>query len=92
MSHPRWVKIIGLVLHILIGGLLLFAGSGKVFGFAPPEVVEGLTKSGLGDEVKLIGIGEMVTAILLIIPWTSSLGILLISGFWGGVTCAIHTP
>lgn len=80
-------RITGLVLHVLIGGLLIFAGSGKLFGFAPPEVVEGMAKYGLGGKLHLIGAGELVTAILLLIPFTSSLGVLLTSGFWGGVIC-----
>jgi hypothetical protein len=80
----KWRKVAGLVLHVLIGGLMLFAGAGKAFGFAPPEVVEMLRKAGLGDQVRLIGVGEILTAALLLIPRTSSLGILLTSSFWGG--------
>jgi hypothetical protein len=29
----------------------------------------------------------MTAAVLLLIPWTSPLGTLLTSGFWGGVIC-----
>jgi len=83
----NWRNITGLVLHILIGGLMIFAGSGKAFGFAPPEVVETLRKAGLGEQVRLIGAGELITAVLLLIPRTSSLGILLTSSFWGGAIC-----
>jgi len=85
----KWLKVAGVVLNVLIAALLIFAGSGKVFGFAPPEVVEGMTKYGLGDRLVLIGCGEMIAAGLLVIPWTSPLGTLLMSGFWGGVIC-IH--
>lgn len=84
-----WVKAIGWTLHGLIGGLLIFAGSGKVFGFAPAPVVENMTKYGLGDKMVLIGAGELISTILLLIPRTRSLGLLLLSGFWGGVIC-IH--
>src|SRR5262249_46462061 len=62
-------------------------GSGKVFGFAPPEVVEGLQKAGLSDQVKLIGGGELVSAVALLLPWSTSLGVLLTSAFWGGAIC-----
>jgi hypothetical protein len=90
MSKSEQAKrIVGWVLHILIAGLMIFAGSGKLFGFAPPEIVQAMTKYGLGDKLKLIGAGEMITALLLLIPLTSSLGILLTSAFWGGVIC-IH--
>jgi hypothetical protein len=44
-----------------------------------------MEESGLSEEIYLIGAGELITAILLLIPRTSSLGVLLTSGFWGGV-------
>jgi hypothetical protein len=78
----NWGKIAGLVLHGLIGGLMIFAGSAKLLGLFPPEALHGL-----GDQVRLIGAGELLTAILLLIPRTSSLGILLTSSFWGGAIC-----
>src|SRR5262245_54384110 len=85
-DRKNWGKIAGLVLHILIGGLLIFTGSQKVLGSAPPEV---LVKYGLGGQARLIGVGAILTALLLLIPRTSSLGILLTSAFWGGAIC-IH--
>ena len=92
---PRWVWGIGLVLHILIAGLMIFASTGKLFGTPPPEVLDLLRKAGLDQQLKLIGTGELITAILLLIPWTSSLGVLLASGFWGGAICthmSMHQP
>jgi hypothetical protein len=85
-KHKKWGRIIGLVLHILIGGLLIFTGSQKVFGPAPPEA---LVRYGLADQARLIGAGALLTALVLLIPRTSSLGILLASAFWGGAIC-IH--
>jgi hypothetical protein len=85
-ERKTWGKVAGLVLHILIGGLLILTGSQKVFGSAPPEV---LVKFGLGEQARLIGAGAVLTALLLLIPRTSSLGILLASAFWGGALC-IH--
>jgi hypothetical protein len=79
----------GLTLHILVAGLMLFAGSGKLFGFAPAKVIDKLQHYGLADRVHLIGIGEVISAVLLLFPRTVSLGILMTSGFWGGVIC-IH--
>jgi hypothetical protein len=35
----------------------------------------------------VIGAGELATAILLLVPRTSSLGVLLASSFWGGAIC-----
>jgi hypothetical protein len=77
-------KLAGLALHILIGGLMIFTGSEKVLGMVPPEA---LAKYGLGEQMELIGAGALRTALLLLIPRTSSLGILLTSSFWGGAIC-----
>ena len=85
----KWLKATGYGLNALIAALLIFAGSGKVFGFAPPAILEKLNSFGLGDKVQLIGLGEMIAAVLLLVPRTSPLGVLLTSGFWGGVIC-IH--
>jgi hypothetical protein len=85
-ERKTWGKIAGLVLHILIGGLMIFTGLEKILGFVPPEV---LAKYGLGEQVRLIGAGALLSAVLLLIPRTSSLGILLTSSFWGGAIC-IH--
>jgi hypothetical protein len=83
----KWPKITGLVLHSLIAALMLFAGSMKVLGLFPADKLKELGH--IGDVIWLIGAGEIITAILLVIPRTSSLGILLASGFWGGAIC-IH--
>ena len=79
-------KLAGLVLHVLIGGLMIFAGSAKLLGLFPPEA---LAKHGLGEQARLIGAGAILTALLLLIPRTSPLGTLLTSSFWGGAIC-IH--
>ena len=83
-EHKQWGKTTGLVLHILIGGLLIFTGSQKVLGSVPPEALVGY---GLGEQARLIGAGALLTALLLLIPRTSSLGVLLTSAFWGGAIC-----
>src|SRR6516162_5693404 len=85
-ERTNWNKIAGLILHILIAGLLIFTGSQKVLGSVPPEV---LVEFGLGEQARLIGAGALLSALLLLIPRTSSLGILLTSSFWGGAIC-IH--
>ena len=85
-ERKNWGRIAGLVLHILVGGLMIFTGSQKVLGSVPPEA---LVKYGLEEQARLIGAGAIVTAFLLLIPRTSSLGILLTSSFWGGAIC-IH--
>ena len=83
-STRNWKMVGGWVLHGLIAGVMILAGSAKVLGFFPPEEV---AKLGLGLPIQVIGIGELASAILLLIPRTSSLGLLLTSGFWGGAIC-----
>jgi DoxX-like family len=80
----NWKMIGGWVLHGLIAGMMILAGSAKVFGLFPPDQVE---KLGLSVPIQVIGAGELVSAILLLVPRTSSLGLLLTSGFWGGAVC-----
>src|SRR5260221_4360081 len=80
----NWEVIGGWVLHGLIAGLMILAGSAKVLGFFPTEEV---AKLGLSLPIQVIGVGELASAILLLIPRTSSLGLLLTSGFWGGAIC-----
>jgi hypothetical protein len=83
-TKRNWQKIGGWVLHGLIAGMMILAGSAKVFGLFPPEEV---AKLGLSVPIQVIGAGELASAILLLIPRTSSLGLLLTSAFWGGAIC-----
>src|SRR6266446_198120 len=76
--------IAGWVLHGLVGGIMLLAASAKILGLFPPEQSE---KLGLSVPIQVIGAGELVSALLLLIPRTASLGVLLTSGFWGGAIC-----
>jgi hypothetical protein len=80
----NWKTVAGLVLHVLIAGIMILAGSTKVLGLFPPEAVAQL---GLSGWITVIGVGELATAILLLVPRTSSLGIVLASSFWGGAIC-----
>ena len=80
-STRNWKRVGGWVLHGLIAGIMILAGSAKILGFFPPE------KLGLSLPVQVIGAGELASAILLLMPRTSSLGLLLTSAFWGGAIC-----
>ena len=79
-----WSRRAGLTLHCLVGAVMLLAGTVKVLGFAPPEQVE---KMGLTNDMRLIGVGEVASGLLLMIPRTTRIGILLTSSFWGGAIC-----
>ncbi len=87
-SLNRRKQVVGFVLHLLIGGMMIVAGSPKLLGLAPPEHIE---RMGLTESIRLVGAGEIVTGILLLIPRTLSLGILMTSSFWGGAICVHMT-
>ena len=80
----NWKTIAGWVLHVLVAGIMILAGSAKLLGFFPPEAVAQL---GLTGWITVIGAGELATAILLLVPRTASLGVLLAGSFWGGAIC-----
>src|SRR5262249_21493605 len=63
------------------GGIMLLAASAKILGLFPAEAEK------FGVPIQVIGAGELVSAILLLVPRTASLGILLTSSFWGGAIC-----
>ena len=85
----KWGRIAGRVIHGLIAAMMIAAGSAKAFSNPPPkELLESLTKLNMADKIGLIGWGEILSAVVLLIPRTRSLGVLLASGFWGGVILA----
>ena len=83
-ASRNWKRVAGWVLHGLVAAIMLLAGSAKVLGLFPADQVE---KLGLSVPIQVIGAGELVSAILLLVPRTASLGVLLTSGFWGGAIC-----
>jgi hypothetical protein len=80
MSRGR--QIAGWVLTGLLA--VLFAGSATMKLIRAADVVEMFQKWGLGNDVLLIGVGELASALLFVIPRTHSLGVLLLSGYMGG--------
>jgi hypothetical protein len=51
----RWQTVTGWVLHGMVGGIMLLAGSAKVLGLFPSEQVE---KLGLSQPIQAIGAGN----------------------------------
>jgi hypothetical protein len=80
MSRGR--RIAGWVLTGLLTALFLASAIAKLLAAAP--VVEQFQKWGLGNQLLLIGAGELISALLFAIPKTHSLGVLLLSGYMGG--------
>src|SRR5258708_19610135 len=87
MSRAR--QIAGWVLTVLLTALFVASATMKLMKTA--QVVEMFEKWGLGNEVLLIGVGELTSAILFLIPRTHSLGVLLLSAYMGGaIVTHIH--
>jgi uncharacterized membrane protein YphA (DoxX/SURF4 family) len=83
MGQPS--KARSLAAWILTGLLsLLFIASAAGKLMQADQVVEGFSKFGLDDYILLIGVGELVSALLFLIPRTNSLGLLLLSAYMGG--------
>lgn len=77
---PR--RIAGWVLTVLLAALFIASATGKLS--AAPPVVEMFAKWGLTDQRVLIGTGELVSAVVLLVPITHILGVLLLSAYLGG--------
>ena len=75
-------KIAGWILVGLMGALFLMSASMKLIG--GEQIAANFAKFGLDGRQILIGAGELIAAILFIIPKTSSLGVLLLSAHMGG--------
>jgi hypothetical protein len=80
MTRAR--RISGWILTGLLTALFVASAMAKLAGAAP--AVETFRKWGLEDHLLLIGVGELVSALLFAIPRTHSLGVLLLSGYMGG--------
>lgn len=75
-------KITGWILVGLMGALFAMSASMKLMG--GEEMAANFAKWGLDGKLMLIGAGELIAAILFVIPRTSSLGVLLLSAHMGG--------
>jgi hypothetical protein len=63
---------------------LLFAFSATMKLVRAQPAVEGFEKFGLSNYMILIGVGELLSAVLFFIPRTNSAGLLLLSAYMGG--------
>jgi hypothetical protein len=75
-------RVAAWVLTVLLTLLFVASAAAKLAQAQP--VVENMGKWGLGDYVILIGVGELVSALLFLIPRTTSAGLLLLSAYMGG--------
>jgi hypothetical protein len=91
----KGLGIAGYVLHVLLGALMVFAGVTKVAPFSEEmatKMAEGMATNGIeGNWGRIIGVGEIVTGLLIIVPQTFSLGLLMMTGLCGGIIATLMT-
>jgi hypothetical protein len=68
-------------------GLGMIASAGGKLAMAPP-LVANFEKMHLTPYLRPIGVLELVIAVLFLVPKTSSLGTLLVTGYFGGAVVA----
>lgn len=74
---------VGWVLSVLPSLLLLFSGFNKVM--ASEEVLKGLDHFGINPaQIKTLGVVEIIITLLFLIPRTSFIGAILVTGWMGG--------
>jgi hypothetical protein len=81
-THGKGRRIAAWILTGLISLLMIASAITKILGVQ--AVAEVFEKWGLRNHLLLIGIGELVSALLFLIPRTNSLGLLLLSAYLGG--------
>lgn len=75
--------IVGLVLSVLLSILLIWSALMKFF--PNPAMIKGIYAMGLTPfSIKIIGVIEIISLILFIIPRTGILGTLLLTAYLGG--------
>ena len=76
-------NIIGWVLTVLVAFALVSSGIMKLMG--TEQVIKGAAIMGLSlHKIKLLGMVEIISALLFIIPRTGLLGTLLLAAYMGG--------
>ena len=82
----RMVAWTGTGLHVLIGALMVLSGIMKLV--TPADMLPEDVCQGVRDHIKIIGIGEIISALLLLPAELLPTGMLLCSSFWGGAIMA----
>src|ERR1700749_19439 len=75
-------RIIWIILMVLPSFMILTSGVMKLAGSR--QIVEGLTKAGLGNYITLLGVIELGSLALFIFPKTYNVGFLLLCSYLGG--------
>lgn len=85
LAQPKWMTWTGRALTVLVAALLVFSGIMKFTN--SPELLEGLAKMGYAQAlIQKIGVVELVCTAIYLIPQTTVLGAILLTGYLGGAT------
>ena len=79
----RGLAIAGSILIYFVG-IALVASSSLKFAQLPPVLAQFRELGYEGTKLTLLGVGEICCSVLFMIPYTRSLGLLLISSYLGG--------
>ncbi len=82
MKSTKTTRIISIVLMVIPSLMIIMSGVMKLIG--AQQVVDGLTKGGLGNYIVLFGLIELVSVALLWIPKTRNIGFFLLCSYLGG--------
>ena len=94
-TQPKAMTITGWILTILLGLLLAFSATMKFI--YPPEMAKDFVgKFGYADDLAFtVGVLEAVCVLLFVIPQTTVLGAVLLTGYLGGAVAThvrVHDP
>ena len=78
----KWNIKVGWTLTVLMGIFLTISGLFTIIGNEKMNFI--FQSANISDYQITVGIGKIISSILLIIPQTFIIGILLFSAFWGG--------
>jgi len=82
-ANPKWMTILGWVLTLAPSALLIMSGVGKLMGVE--DVSKEFARLGYQQGVHIpIGIAELASAAMYLIPQTAVLGAILLTGYMGG--------
>ncbi len=88
----RLPVIIGWVCALLVAALHIFAGIMKFMPVTDPAQMAMMESMGMTPGLKyILGIVELVTVVLFLIPRTATVGFVLMVGYMGGVLAAMLT-
>jgi uncharacterized membrane protein YphA (DoxX/SURF4 family) len=86
-AQPKWMTWTGWVLTVLVAAMLIMSGVVKFTD--NPDLKAGIEKMRITREtVQRIGVAEIACAVLYLVPQTTVLGAIVVTGYLGGAIFA----